>query len=386
MNNKYYKFGYYKFGPFLLGFSQWLINLIFNGSKKFNKVFFFSRDGFMMKKAVDILEKNKKIDSEYVYFSRKSIRQALLYKTSGFEESLKYISHEKYISYGKLLEYYGFNNLESKKICKQKYIDIDEDFKLENIQNNKIAFKLYMDLKDEIYHKSQRQAKLLLQYLKQIKFEGNIAIIDIGWHGSMQYYLEQFIKYNNLKCTITGYYLGTETISSVTGKTFGYIYSNTNLKLKKDLLCCFGLLERLFQSQEGSTFGYKLDGQRIVPILGNYEYNNDEKIVNCINEIQDGAIQFIYKNADKVNLDKEDLVSPLIQVGKNPTNYETRLFKDFYLMDGSKSYFVSQKNLFKYNPKEFIHALSNSPWKTGFMKSVFKIPFPYYKIYDLLKK
>lgn len=39
---------------------------------------------------------------------------------------------------------------------------------------------------------------------------------------------------------------------------------------------------------------------------------------------------------------------------------------------------MSQKKLVQYKPRELMHALSNSVWKTGFLKSVFKIPFPYF--------
>ena len=57
-----------------------------------------------------------------------------------------------------------------------------------------------------------------------------------------------------------------------------------------------------------------------------------------------------------------------------------------YNMDGTKVYYLCQKPIYQYNLKEFIHACRNSVWKTGFMKSAFKFPFPYYFIYELIKK
>lgn len=386
IKNSYYNFGFSKFGPFLYGFSNWLIKNVITNTD-YSKTFLFARDGYMMKKAIDEQVEKGKYNYEYVYFSRKSIRQALLYNTSSFSDSLKYISRERYITYGKLLEYYGFDYKTSLEICEKEKINIDEQILLKSILTNRQAFYLYKKLKKIININSKKQATLLLKYLNQIDFAGSVAIVDIGWHGSMQYYLEQFAREHEISVKIIGYYLGTETKPEVTGKTFGYVYANDNLKLKKDLLCCFGLLERLFQSRVGSTFGYRLEGKKVCPILGEYEYKNDKKLISHINDMQEGAIACIrYLTQDKRKRSKLDFILPLIKVGKTPTLAQTELFKDFYLMDGSKEYFVSQKSLFRYSPKEFMHSLSNSPWKTGFMKSVFKVPFPYYKIYDLLKK
>lgn len=56
--------------------------------------------------------------------------------------------------------------------------------------------------------KSQQQRQLLLAYIEQIGMKGSCAIVDIGWHGSMQYCLEQIAKYNGLDLKIYGYYIG----------------------------------------------------------------------------------------------------------------------------------------------------------------------------------
>ena len=77
---------------------------------------------------------------------------------------------------------------------------------------------------------------------------------------------------------------------------------------------------------------------------------------------------------------------PPAAIGKNPTIKMVKLFSFFYNTDGEKEYYVSQKKLVQYKPRELMHALSNSVWKTGFLKSVFKIPFPYFYIYRIFRK
>ena len=344
-NNQYYNFGYNKFGPFLYGFSRWLDKNL--NKHAYDKVFFFARDGYMMIKATKLICPND-LGKEYVYFSRKSICQALLYDTNTLEDSLRYISKEKYISYGKLLEYFGFNYKEAKNICLLNEIDIDEELEFTNILNNKTVKKIYSLLKEKINKKSKNQANLLKQYLKQISFKGNIAIVDIGWYGSMQYYLEKFAKMHNIPVHITGYYVGIEQSDNVIGNCYGYVYSKKNLKRKKDLLCCFGLLERLFQSREGSTLGYRLEKNKVVPTLDNYEYKDNKELIQHIKDMQVGALNFVKVNLSN-KLENMDLINPLINAGKSPTLSETKLFKDYYLMDGSKIFFIPQKVIYKYS-------------------------------------
>lgn len=76
-------------------------------ARGYDKVFFFSRDGYMMQKAFDRIN-DTAIRSEYVYFSRKALRAPLLTDCTDYADSLKYLARERFISIGKLLDYYGF--------------------------------------------------------------------------------------------------------------------------------------------------------------------------------------------------------------------------------------------------------------------------------------
>ncbi|QTE67042.1 hypothetical protein JNO48_07360 [Clostridiales bacterium] len=384
----YYEFGYQKFGPFLFGFSKWLKKHIDN--KNYNKVFFFSRDGYMMKKAYDLIDE-KKNATEYVYFSRKSLRQALLWKTNSFEESLKYLSWERFVSVGKLLEYFGFNEEERHGIAESNNLDLNRDLAFDDIATDSEISQLYFQYKDIIFQKSEIQSNLLLKYINQIGMNDHFAIVDIGWHGSMQYYLELFLYENGLEATIDGYYVGILPNVPIKNNAYGYIYDKSRPQKRKDTLCFFGCLERLFQGFEGSTSGYKLNiNGEVDPVLDQYEYINNEDIVlvDHIKEWQQAALDYIQASLsiEKTTENYNELVQPLMKFGKTPTLMETKIFEGFYIYDGAKRYFISEKKIFQYKPKELIHALSNSPWKTGFMKSAFKIPFPYYRIYEVIRK
>lgn len=386
--NNYYQFGEKIFGPFLYGFVKWLRKkIVSNGD---TKIFFFSRDGYIMQKAYQLIEEKEPLNlvQNYVYFSRNSLRRALLWKCKNYEESLKYLSKERFTEFAEIMSYYGLDEGELSGALEKLAIGWNDNLIFEELPGNEKVKKVYDDFKDVIFERSYRQYETLVAYLNQIGMYGNCAIVDIGWHGSMQYYLELLIEMAGLDTTVTGYNVGVNPIGSLKGKTEGYLFNKENLKLRKPVLCFFGVIEKLFQSLEGSTDHYTVDDTKICPVLKPYEYEDDKVIQSYIVELQNGALEYIRKILNcAVTMDNSaDSYLRLLEYGKKPNYKETQIFKFFYNVDGGKLYFLPQKKIFNYGLKEFIYAFSNSAWKTGFMKAAFRIPFPYFWIYSLIKR
>lgn len=397
-HDKHYCFGERLFGPFLYGFVRWLKKEL--NSKGYDKVFFFSRDGYMMKKAFDLINDGN-IESEYVYFSRKSLSQTLLWKCKSYESSLRFLKWERYISIGRLMEYYGFNEKERLELSEKDGFSLEKDISFGDLKNDESAKKLYETYKDRINRHSREQAGLLEAYLVQTGMTGRIAVVDIGWHGTMQYYLDVFAKIRHLNIQMEGFYVGVNPDKKYSIHANGYLFNKKNDRNRKRLLCFFGGYEKLFQSTEGSTDGYRMDNGRVVPALMPYEYEDtkeslkkrrettadDKHVVEIIEQFHRGALEYV-KSALKASEDRKDesLVEPMIRFGMKPSVRDTMIFSDFYNNDGGKIYYVAQKKLFQYGAKELVHAFAKSPWKTGFMKSVFRLPLPYYWVYQLMKR
>lgn len=383
---KYRAFGYSRFGPFLYGFVRWLKSELVR--KGYKKVFFFSRDGYMMKKAFDIIN-DTDIVSKYVFFSRKSLRTPLLHRCADFEDSLKYLSRERFISVGKLLEYYGFDEQQRQRLAKDGGFSLDIDIPYDKLKDSALAKRIYTQYTEQINDFSRTQDDLLGRYLEQIGMNGRFAIVDIGWMGNMQYYLELYLQSRAVPADIEGYYIGIERSAPVKSALNGYLYSPVDMSRKKQVICFFGGYEKLLQSLEGSVSGYRQGINGVEPVLCPYEYAGSDaaQIVSAVRQWQQGALCFVQKAfRDGLKDSDEKLTMPLIRFGMYPSIEDTRLFSFFYNTDGTKVYYTAQKPLYRYKPKEFIHALANSPWKTGFMKSAFKLPLPYHLVYKLLKK
>lgn len=384
----YEEFGYKIFGPFLYGFTQWLRSRIeANGDQN---VFFFSRDGYLMQKAYLLFDEKKSLGKKnsYVYFSRNSLRRALLWRCRSYEESLTYLSKERFTDMAKIASYYGLTHDQLIPLMSELHLKWNEGLLFDRLPDNQKVKKVYETFINQINELSYNQYKTVIGYLRQIGLNGNCAIVDIGWNGTMQYYLDKLIEIGEINAKVNGYYVGMSRTVPIKEKAEGFIFSSGNFKYRKSVTCFLGVFEKFLQSLEGSTDSYLVKDSAIIPSLKPYEYEGDNYIQSVIRDLQDGALNYI-KNGIKKNLSfscVDDSCSALIRFGKTPSYAETQMFGFFYITDGEKQYFIPQKPLYKYRPKEFVIDLSNSIWKTGFMKAAFRIPFPYYWIYNLMRR
>ena len=89
----------------------------------------------------------------------------------------------------------------------------------------------------------------------------------------------------------------------------------------------------------------RLNGQlqasrsKIWPVYAHYEYEEEQKLVCCIKEWQQGALDYIEqkKNYLKEDEDYVKFAQPLIAIGKNPTLKMVKLFSFFYIQMGKKN-------------------------------------------------
>jgi hypothetical protein len=158
--------------------------------------------------------------------------------------------------------------------------------------------------------------------------------------------------------------------------------------LKKSTLCFFGIYEKLFQRIEGSTSGYIEKDGIVEATKADYEYSDDDSMINVIKEMHSGASDCFASlcNIADNSVDLVEYAMPLLLYGEKPTLEQALLFRNMYNTDGIKTYFLPQKPLRQYKFSEFKRDLSNSSWKTGFLKAALKVPFPYDWIYKVMKK
>ena len=215
---------------------------------------------------------------------------------------------------------------------------------------------------------------------------------------SMQYFLGKMLESMRRGGHLRGYYI---TLSSSMKKGLdmhGYLQGvDGNSKGCNLLRGYVGLIETLFLKPDGSVRNYKIENGEVVPELFTCEYIEKDgsysKEIRAVQNVQKGALQFI-EDYISDGMDKNDNFSPktafanLSHFSNHPTLKNLEMFADFKFYNGTTTYLARAGRLRQYvlHPGKLKEDFYGCRWRIGFMKNLFKIPFPYYWLFQLLMK
>lgn len=399
--DKYYEFGEKCLGPLLLGYSKWLLE---NFRKEdIHKVYFFSRDGYLMKQAFDMLPVCKiNMKTYYLEVSRRSLRVPILWKDYSLENLLTMLSPSMLIPIASVFDAVGLDVVDYLSLLEKYGFDRKSVIYRKDFLNNKQLKDLYSELSDDIKDVSLAEYANLKEYLKVCEIEGKFAIVDIGWSGGMQRFLQTTLNEMGIKAEIYGYYTGIakyykrNVSDGFALNMHGYLFDFMHNPSDKDCRNCFvGLYEMLFLEDKGSVEKYvRNDYGQIEALRYSYEYMvNGESLpeVEYIKSTQKGALDYVKEHlTDSIDsIDKLRLCGNLLSEGQNPSFKSIKLFADFRFFDEGEYYkLASPRSLWFYllHPSDFKIDFLKSRWKTAFLKRLLVVPLPYYNIYKLLKK
>ena len=385
INNNVYKMsqcekiGYELLGPICYSFCNWLHRTACQLNIK--KLFFCARDMKVIQDMYNYMYEKNAIENEYFYVSRKSMRYPYLFINNDIDSFISLIPDQK-MNIKDIINMFGLN-IDDEVI--EKYGLLNECFDRNGLKSNH-KFKDFYNaiLSDSIKNNKQikEQYDGFVNYLKNIGFDENSAIVDLGWMGTIQYSMQKVLNHQ-----IQGLYfaLGSNIFNELKGYTNAFLFDeNSKRDIEEKVYTFRPLIEMLFASQHGTTLRY-LNNKKFYE-LG--EPNNNESIV--LNEIQSSAKKFVY-DFKKYNfdlLDIEIIMDKFINIGINPNYSESVLFGNL-LFDNYKSYYLAKpKSIFYYivKPRMLKTDFALSEWKIGFLKRLLKIKLPYFKIYKIYKK
>lgn len=382
----YWKKGYEIFGPLLYSYARWL-EKNFN-EKKYDNIFFFSRDGYIMQKAFEIV--NKKYKTKYFYASRRALIVPTLWIYDKLEDLFDIMFFDRNMSMKAFLGKIGLipNNYIS--ILKEYGYSLEQEIDIYEEKNKDKFQELYYKLKDDINKNSKQEYNNLIKYLNDNNFKNKIAIVDIGWYGNMQNAIQKIVNIEKIDAQIDGYYVGIvpDSLNQDVLSMRGFLFEkNKNEKMFLEKKYFNSIFEIVFMAHHGSVKRYTDKG----PELYDFEYKNTEA-EEKINKFQQGAIQFVidYNNYEKKEYEifsEYVCMKNFLEFGNRPSNYDIEEFRnitfysdDFYKLIPDD---ISIKYLLK--PKKFITEFKKSPWKTAFLKKIFKVRINYVKIIMFLR-
>lgn len=390
--DEYYKFGYETFGMILIGYCQWLIKQL--QMEKIEKVFFFSRDGYILKEAFQKFEESKNFQVEYIYVSRRSLRVPQIFLKP--EKKYDAIVSTTYVSISDLMYSIGLEPINYVDLLKKYDLCLNDVIKDTDIENSRNVSCFIDEIWDDVIRNSKKEYTFLKGYLSKFDFSGKTAVVDIGWRGSMQLFLNNLLQHMDINCELYGYYI-TLTSTMVKGLNMKGYYGNVsgNGTGCDSLRGYTGLIETLFLKTEGSTKKYNYDGRNYTYELEEYEYSDKDEYASeleSVKQIQEGALKFvndfIKTNNDKTIISYQCAFYNLSRFANYPTLHNVKMFGNFRFNNGSITYLAKAQPFYKYifNLKKLKSDLYGCRWRVGFLKDLFKIPFPYYSLFEFLMK
>ena len=345
----YEAYGAFIYGPIFYGFGVWCIQKA--KELGINKIFCFTRESHLLVPLLKMIAKDDaSIEILPLTISRQFAKLITINKIS-VPSLLNLFSPKRQYSGADFLNILGLsceNNL---------YIDIDDQI-LSKDQISKLLTSLLSNKKyaEEITLFINQQKNEYEAYLKSIGFidEQNSTICDLGWSGTTQRLLREFLAQKNIRLNMTGSYLATRKealkILSDTDSLYGYLihyghadactesFFNSNT-MKAELI------DLVTMPKHGS---FKLFDQG-TPIFSQSLLKSSQ--LNQIQDIQHGILSFariakLYLNDNKTtsirslhrdefySKGKEIALNIILRASLSLTTIEVDLIKKWHLEPG----------------------------------------------------
>lgn len=402
IDDPYYRFGYARFGRLLYGFANW----VYEEAKKrgVKRIFFFSRDGFIMKAAYEACINDASIETEYLEVSRRSLRVPILWVNCTHDSILNMVVNSKAVSLVSLLDGLGLCAEDYSSVISSFNLSIDEEFDRSSIAEDKRLRRFLDAIRPDIVRNSREEYSELSKYIREHDIHGRFAVVDIGYGGSMQRYLQQALTQMGIEHDITGFYFGVAEFyrkNCLPGSNLdlnGYIFDFCHDQSAVDTRSSFvGLFETLFLEQAGSVKCYSDNGTTVIAKRYSYEYlsdGNPTPDLLHVQSLQRGAMDFINAASrdrfiSALRCNPNEYYAEICKTGQSPTFQDLSLFGDMAFFDeGEMTRLAAPKSIFFYmlHPKTLKSDFLRCRWKTGFMKRLLFLRLPYQNMYNMLLK
>jgi len=375
------RLGFEILGPIIYAYSCWLHNNrdIFGGKVK---IWFAARDMYLFKEAYKHLFPDD--ESAYIYLSRKSLRPVYVAALGDITRAGDVFARGNY-SFREIIKYLGYS---LDDVDFSKVIDIDS--RKYNIRKLETYPEIVKALScSKIIEIEKKRAQLGEMYLEdQGLFDNKIIFADVGWHGTTQLLLQTIQKHRDDSSSIFGMYIGCldgtkDKIGANSYKTFLFDEEDDSW-FKKGII----LFESMILAPHGSTAGYRVDGDSVLPVL-----SKPEEKTAFIESIQKGAMCFIRDYSQSIlsktiKIEKAHVSSAFERMTCKPHNEEIAAIGDLEYDNFYCNKMAAPKRLrhYVFHAKDLKTDLKYSPWRIGFLYRLLRIRLPYAKLYSYARK
>lgn len=290
--NYWYEFGYNNLGRLFYSFNYWMVK---NLNRNVNEILFLARDGYLPQK---IYNEFRKFDSDlpqnkYLYTSRRAYQWPTVILEQSDDEIIQILTgfnpqFNQKLTLSEVFKSIGLNENDYIHLIDFYSLPLDKELCLKDGSHN-LAKKVIKDLLPIIKEKLNEEKRILLQYVHQEINDENVAIVDIGWRGSIQKSIQLL-----LEKPIQGYYFSTNPFVHEEVRKFskGFladigIPADMNEFSSKYLM----IFELAFTAPHGTLTGFKKENNTIIPILE--DENSNPTFISAVSAMQNGCMACI---------------------------------------------------------------------------------------------
>lgn len=328
-----FRLGYETLGPMVFGYTEWVHRQI--TVNDIEHAYFIARDMYLFYKLYKLRYGRDGIS--YLEISRRSMRKAYL------------VARKDVLSCKNTLPK---SQQSDEEFAKALGISLEKWLDLKNTNN-------VDDFKEE--------AEITKEYLRQEGFFNydKIATVDIGWIGTAQHALETIIGKS-----VKGLYWYICLRESLAGMdVLGYHKCCNSKSPQPEILGVSQFLESLLFPAVGTTVGYEINGDKVVPIYADCEMASSLNV----EQFHQGTEQFVKDCIGRnIFLQSDDFSLPFLNMAKHPGKKLVEIFKDWCFEENMRVSTISLRPLSEYlhKPALFVHDLQQSFWKEGFLAQV----------------
>lgn len=384
--------GYRRVGPLLAGFATWLPHAI--GQHDFRDVCFLSRDGHLIKLALERVFAHRASAGpvprmRYLYASRRVFNLAAIERLD--DEALEFLTS-------------GANRMSVRQFLAR--IEIDAEAHLDTVARIGFASPdeivegglgygrlraLLRALDEVILARARTEFEMLERYFREegLLDGGEVAIVDLGWHGSLQDAMSRLIARMGGTTTLTGYYLGTFPPASRYAQRGQVMHGYLCEEGKPDALhaaikTAVELFEWVFSAPHGSVCNFRMDEGGIEPVFAEFAFEAEQW--RAASAMQSGALSFVddylalWQGQTLPHVPPEEAVRNFHAVLTRPTMEEARHLGRLQHAEGFGKVAVARPigmpqgslwNPFSY--ARLVRGYRRAFWQPGYLRNLFTI-------------
>jgi len=270
-------------GPVLFSYVHWLLTEAH--ANKIERLYFLARDGQILLKIAEEIKRHLGLNIElrYLYASRHSWVLPSIIDIDKIDEEMSFFKISKKVNIQQLLSRFKLDDIPRNLLDEKLHqydIKSDEFITIYNLAKFKAVIK-DEDILKLIKQKVDESYTLICQYFAQ---EGlfddlNYALVDVGWHGTMQNALRRILIRSGLGAkAVRGFYFDVwrEPRHPGQDRFLSFLEDTGNVYKKRIWHELTVLMEIFTYATHASTFGFVREGDLLGPV---FMPENLEKII-----------------------------------------------------------------------------------------------------------